>query len=75
MGKHVVFLDNYAAFSQNANYATALMGQLPSPQVMNTVARWTPAFPRELAVVRIATGTALSKLLSPFGPTGGPTAI
>jgi lysophospholipase L1-like esterase len=25
MGKHVVFLDNYAAFSQNANYATALM--------------------------------------------------
>jgi lysophospholipase L1-like esterase len=24
-GKHVVFLDNYAAFAKNANYATALM--------------------------------------------------
>jgi len=24
-GKHVVFVDNYAAFAQNANYATALM--------------------------------------------------
>ena len=24
-GKHVVFLDNYAAFAANANYKTALM--------------------------------------------------
>ena len=25
-GKHVIFVDSYAQFAKNANYATALMG-------------------------------------------------